>query len=151
MDFEEDVFIQGENVEPSASKTDFASGGAYVVAGLGSSFSETYSVEFTFRNVFPGRQRLEWGANYRPSGVYTIYINDEPIGEYDIFKLRSALLSVTGEIFSPNSSGFNRVDFWVENLTEYGDVRVKFEYKESGTSANNGFNIDYVSLIPSPL
>ncbi len=58
---------------------------------------------------------------------------------------------MTGEIFSPNTSGFNRVDFWVENLTEYGDVRVKFEYKESGASSNNGFNIDYVSLIPAPL
>ncbi len=149
--WKESVIVQGEIVEPSGSKSDFASGGGYVVAGLGNSFAGSYSVEFTFQNIFPGRHRLEWGANYRPSGIYTIYINDDPIGEYDIFNLRSALLSVTGDIFSPNSAGFNRVDFWVENLTEYGDVRVKFEYKESGFSTNNGFNIDYVSLFPSPL
>lgn len=149
--WKEDVIVQGEIVEPTGFKSDLASGGGYVVAGLGSSFAGTYSVEFTFKNIFPGRYRLEWGANYRPSGVYTVYINDEPIGEYDIFNLRSALLSVTGEIFSPNSAGFNKVDFWVENLTEYGDVRVKFEYKERGFSNNNGFNIDYVSLIPSTL
>ena len=149
--WKESVIVQGEIVEPTKLKSDFASEGGYVVAGLGNSFAGTYSVEFTFQNIFPGRYRLEWGANYRPSGVYTVYINDEAIGEYDIFNLRSALYSVTGEIFSPNSAGFNKVDFWVENLTEYGDVRVKFEYKTKGVSKSNGFNIDYVSLIPSPL
>ena len=66
-----------------------------------------------------------------------------------MFNLRYSLQSVTGEIFAPNSAGFNRVDFWVENLTEYGEVRIKFEFIDRGVSSDNGFNIDYVSLIPA--
>jgi hypothetical protein len=45
--------------------------------------------------------------------------------------------------------GFNRKDFWVENLTEFGDVTIRFEYLGPGSQENNGLNIDYVKLIPA--
>jgi len=116
---------------------------------LGRSFSDTYSVEFSFHDIFPGRQRLEWRANYRPSGIFNVYINDLQVGQFDMYNFRYSIPSVTGERFAPES-GFNRVDFLVEHLTDYGDVTVRFEFVDSGISSDNGFNIDYVSLIPFP-
>ena len=148
--WKEDVNVQGAIVEPTESKSEQASGGSSVVVILGRNFSGEYSVEVTYRNIFPGRHRLEWRANYRPSGIYKIYVNDWPIGEFDTYNLRSTLQSVTGDLFRPSSSGFNSVDFWVENLEEFGDVRVRFEFMDSGRSSDDGFNLDYVSLTPAP-
>ena len=143
------VTVIGANVEPTESMTDLASGGSMVSVVLGRNFSEPYSVEFAFQDIFPGRHRLEWRANYRPSGVYAVFVNDQQVGQFDMYNFRYSIPSVTGERFAPES-GFNRVDFWVDNLTEYGDVKVRFEFVDGGISADNGFNIDYVSLIPSP-
>ncbi len=143
------VTVLGTNVEPRESKTDLASEGSMVSVILGRNFSETYSVEFAFHDIFPGQHRLEWRANYRPSGIFAVFVNDQQIGEFDMYNLRYSIPSVTGERFAPES-GFNRVDFWVNNLTEYGDVKVRFEFVDGGISSDNGFNIDYVSLIPVP-
>lgn len=145
------VKVEGEIIEPEMAKSEDASEGKAVLVRLGRSFTGEYSVEFSFYNVFPGRHRLVWQANYRPSGVYKIYINDEQISEFDTYKLRNTLLSVTGDLFLPNEAGYNKKDFWVENLTDFGEVRVRFEYKEKGSVSDNGFNIDFVSLISAPL
>ncbi|MFC2079998.1 fasciclin domain-containing protein [Bacteroidota bacterium] len=147
----ESVKLSGEIIEPEMLYSNEASNGRVAITRMGFSFSGTYSVEFTFQNIFPGRHRLEWRAPYRPSGVFTIYVNNEEVGEFDSFNLRYSIPSITGSIFRPSSAGFNSVDFWVNNITEYGDVKVKFEFKESGVSSDNGLAIDYVSLIPAPL
>jgi len=72
------------------------------------------------------------------------------VGQYDTFNLGKPLISVTGDIiFRPSSGGFNSVDFWVENIQDYGDVSVRFEYMGSGAYQVDGLSIDYVSLIPA--
>jgi len=147
--WKEDVSVLGVNVEPIETKTDFASEGSMVSIVLGRNFSDSYSVEFTFQDIFPGRHRLEWRANYRPSGIYAVYVNDLQVGQFDVYNFRYSIPSVTGERFAPEN-GFNRVDFLVEHLTDYGDVKVRFEFVDGGISSDNGFNIDYVSLIPYP-
>lgn len=148
--WKESVKLTGEIIEPIKTTSDQASGNELVVVNMGRSFSGNYSVEMYFQNIFPGRHRFEWKANYRPSGVYNIYVNDELIRTFDTYNLRNPLLSVTGELFRPSSSGFNILDFYVENLTEFGEVKVRFEFVESGVFSTDGFNIDYVSLIPEP-
>jgi hypothetical protein len=45
--------------------------------------------------------------------------------------------------------GFNRKDWWVENILDFGDVSIRFEYLGPGAQSTNGFNIDYVTLIPA--
>jgi len=147
----EDVVLSGEIFEPYEQTSSETSGGKYMVIPMGQNFSGEFAIEFTFPNIFPRRYRLEWRAIFRPSGTFKIFINDEEVGQYDSYKLRDPLLSVTGDIiFRPSDAGFNSVDFWVENITEYGDVKIRFEYIESGAYSVNGFNMDYVSLIPSP-
>lgn len=145
------ISLSGEFFEPVRLNSGQASGNGYLVVSMDRSFSGEYSVEIPFRNIFPGRYRLEWRANYRPSGVFKIFVNDVEVGQYDTYNLRLPLISVTGDvIYRPSSAGFNTVDFWVENITEFGDVNIRFEFVESGASTVDGFIIDYVSLIPSP-
>ena len=104
------------------------------------------------------KYRLVWRANYRPSGSYSVSVNDQVLKyqdkfgremeEFDNYLLRQSVISVTGERFIPEGV-FNKKDYWVENLVEFGDVEIKFEYKGTGSQSNNGFNIDYVALIPA--
>jgi len=93
------------------------------------------------------KYRLEWRGNFRPSGLYAIYVNDEKIGEFDSFRFNRSIISVTGERFL-SDNGYNTKDFRVENLTEYGDVRIRFEFIDSGDQSSNGLNIDFIKLIP---
>lgn len=149
--WKEDVVLTGEIFEPYESSSSQASGNKYLVVSMGPSFTGEFSIEFTFPNIFPRRYRMEWRANYRPSGNYKIFVNDEEVGQYDTYNLRNPLISVGEEIiFRPSSGGFNSVDFWVENINDYGDVKVRFDFIESGAYAVDGFALDYLSLIPTP-
>jgi hypothetical protein len=76
-----------------------------------------------------------------------VYVNDEKVGEFDLFHLRNVVMSVTGQMFIP-SGGLNSKDFEVNNITEYGDVKIGIKYIGSGVQTNNGFTMDYMALIP---
>jgi hypothetical protein len=148
-DFEwnEDVVASGISVAPDKQAALQASEGFIVNVQLPRNYSGEYALEINFKNVFPMKYRLLWRANYRPSGLFAIYVNDTQIDVFDTYNLRSSILSVTGERFIPES-GYNFKDWWVENLTEFGDVKIRFEYLGSGSSSSNGINIDYLVLIP---
>ncbi|MDX9882115.1 MAG: fasciclin domain-containing protein [Prolixibacteraceae bacterium] len=143
--WKEGVTVSGAIVRPSKLSTQFES---IVNVDLGRNYSGKYSVRFTFKDVWPTKYRLVWRANYRPSGLYAVYVNEQKIGQFDTYSLINSVVSVTGERFIPSANGFNRKDFWVENITEFGDVSIRFEYLGSGLSPGNGFNIDYVELVP---
>jgi len=151
------VKTTGAIIAPQKSYSKGASGGSSVNVPFDRNYAGEYSMEFTFKNLFPMRYRLEWHANYRPSGLYEVYVNDQLLEyndkfgnvftSFDSYDLRNSITSVTGERFLPDL-GFNSRDYWVDHLSEYGDVRVKFKYIGAGGSSTNGFNIDYVKLIP---
>jgi len=145
--WKEDVSASGLVVAPNKLTALEASGGSIVNVSFPRNYSGDYALEFNFKNVFPRKYRLEWRANYRPSGLYAIYINDEKIGEFDNYNLSQSVLSVTGERYLPEN-GYNSKDWWVENITEFGDVHIRFEYMGPGTVKSNGLNIDYLVLIP---
>jgi len=146
--WKEGVEATGTPVSPIGIGSSIASGGSSLIAPFSRGFTGEFSLQFTLKNILPMRYRLIWGANSRPSGLFAIYVNDEYIGEFDSFKFRSTVQSVTEEYFRPNE-GFNRKDFWIENLTEFGDVNIRFEYLGPGSQENNALNIDYVELIPA--
>ena len=151
------VIVSGAVIEPVKLAADVASGGALVNVTFVRNYAGKYNVEFTFKDLFPMRYRIEWRANSRPSGLFSVYVNDQVLEwqdkfgnsytEFDTNLLQNSVISVTGERFLP-VDGFNTRDYWVENLTDYGDVKVRFEYKGPGASSTNGFNIDYIKLIP---
>lgn len=142
------VTVSGLVAEPMKQYSESASEGEYVVVSFPRKYSGDYTFEFEFEDLFPMKYRLVWAASYRPSGVYSLYINNEKIGEYDNYNLRSTVISVTGEYFSP-VDGLNRKDWWVDNIVDFGNVTVRFEYIGPGAQATNGFNIDYIALIPA--
>jgi len=155
--WKEGVVVSGAIVSPDWLDADVASEGALVNVNLGRNFAGEYKMEFSFRDLFPMRYRLEWRANSRPSGLFAVYVNDQLLEysdkfgnihtEFDTNELKQSIISVTGERFL-SQDGFNIRDYWVEHLTSYGDVTVRFEFLGSGANATDGFNIDYIKLIP---
>lgn len=146
--WKENVTVTGLVAEPSKQLATQASEKSIVIVSFPRNYSGSYIVEFFFTNVFPMKYRLEWRANYRPSGIFAVYIDDFKLGEFDTYSLRSSIISVTGQRFVP-VEGFNKKDWWVENLEDFGDVKIRFEYLGPGSQSTNGFNIDYIALIPA--
>ena len=156
--WKEDVKASGLVVSPEKKYANEASGKAMVDVTFGTDYSGEYSLEFNFTNVFPMKYRFEWHANYRPSGIYSVYVNDQLVqlqdkyGDsrdvFDTYFLQSSIISVSGDRFIPDN-GYNSTDAWVEEITEFGSVKIRFEYIDSGEGKINGFNIDYVALIPA--
>ena len=142
---------------PSVSTSSDASGGELLVINFGQNFSGTFKLEFSFKNIFPMQYRFEWRGTSRPSGNYAVYANDELLEygdkwgnvytEFDSYKLRSDVYSVTNEYFRVDN-GYNTRDYYINNQDEFGEITIRFEYLDSGSSSTNGFNLDYVKLIP---
>ncbi|MCP4312464.1 MAG: fasciclin domain-containing protein [Bacteroidetes bacterium] len=155
--WKEDVRVWGAVIEPERLEAEVASGGALVNLTFVRDYAGEYNVEYTFTDLFPMRYRLEWRANSRPSGLFSVYVNGQVLEyqdkwgnvytEFDTNDLKQSVVSVTGERFLAEG-GFNMRDYWVDHITEYGDVTIRFEYKGPGANSTNGFNIDYVKLIP---
>ena len=148
--------LSGAIIPPEKGFSSVASNGALVNVTFDRNYKGNYSLEFTLANLFPMRYRLEWRANSRPSGVFEVYVNDKILTwenkfgtqtTFDTYDLRNSIISVTGERFLAED-GYNIRDYWIENLTDFGDVTIRFEYVGPGGSSNNGFNIDYIKLIP---
>ena len=144
------VVSGGAGRTPTLSFHGSADNDSLIQLDLGSRFPGPFMMEFKIPQVFPQRYRLEWKSNSRPSGLFEVYVNDVLVGQIDLFTLRGIKQSVTGELFIP-SGGLNRVDFLVDHITEYGDVKIGIKYISRGGATNNGFVIDYFSLIPFPL
>lgn len=148
----------GTYFNPIVNVANDASGGELLGFNFPRGFSDEWGINITFRNVFPLKYRLEWQANFRPSGKYRVYVNDalltykDRFGDvqdaFDTYDLNKAVISVTGDRFIPTDGGINKRDYFVENLSEFGDVEVKIEYVDSGSQETNGFSIDYIALVP---
>jgi hypothetical protein len=153
------VTVSGYVVAPIKQRATEASEKALVNVSFPRNFNGQYNIEFHFTNIFPMKYRLEWRASYRPSGLYSVYVNDQiletkdrfgrTITEFDTYNLRQSMLSVDGVTRFLPSGNFNTVDYYVENITGFGDVKIRFEYKGPGIASENGFNIDFVALVPA--
>ena len=141
------VTTSGSLVDPKIFNNYNAENDSIIIVEFGNYYNGEFMLEFYLPNLYPQRYRLELGSQSRPSGVFEFLIQDEPVGEFDLFRLRNAIQSVTGEFFIPNF-GFNRVDFLVNNITEQGPVKVGIRYIQRGGASQNGILIDYISLIP---
>jgi hypothetical protein len=133
----------------------FASKDTTVNISFDNNYSNNYSVTFTMKNVFPNNYRLVWRTNYRTTGIYAIYVNGEKVKlgleEYEAYDTRNLIngfFSVQGFKLYADNRGFCTVDGWVNNISEFGDVKIKFEYLGPGISSDNGLHIDYVALLP---
>lgn len=156
--WKEEVFIEGATYVPVKGSATEASGNYLVSSTFDRNFPGPWSLSVTFKNVFPRQYVLNWRAGFRPSGNYSVYVNDvlleyvdrfgRTLTEFDTYELRGALTSVTGDRLIPDGN-FNTRDYYVNNLTEFGDVTVKIVYNGPGSQSSNGFVLDYLSLTPA--
>lgn len=145
--FKEGVKITGTGQPPTKEFARSADNDSLMNLELGIRYTDEMMLEFFIPDVLPQRYRLVWSANFRPSGLFEVYVNDEMIGQMDMFNMRRTQVSVTGEFFIPEE-GINKIDFWVDNIEEYGNVKISLKYVDSGLGNFNGISIDYISLVP---
>jgi uncharacterized surface protein with fasciclin (FAS1) repeats len=113
-------------------------------------YSGAYSVEFNIETLFPRKYLMVVRTHMYVGGIYDIYLNDELVmtmDYYDYVRDREIWWSVHEGRYLPEN-GFNRFDCWVENKLDYGETRIRFEYREPGKVSNNGLVIDYIEFLP---
>ncbi len=115
------------------------------------SYSGNFSLEFNTKNLFPRKYAMIVRTHMNIGGIYDIYVNNELVKTfdwYDFVKYKQIIPSVLGGRYLPTGN-FNSFDFWVNNMTEYGSAKIRFEYKEPGKVTNNGLVIDYIDFVPA--
>lgn len=156
------VKLVGNNsFQPIMQKIAGASNDTVINVEFGKKYNGEYAITFKIKNVFPRIYRFVWKTNYRVSGIYSIYVNGEKIllgnpdfygnsVELDIFTLdnRQGFHSMRGYKIWPSTAGYLELDGKVTNLTEFGDVEIKIEYRGPGKASINGLNMDYIALLP---
>jgi len=151
FNWKDEVILSGESIGiPQSLNSIYGSGGRVLTVKLAPELS--FSMEFKIPNVLPMRYRFLWRGNSSLAGNYRIYVNDEEIGEFDTWEFfQKKIWSVKdGIIFRKQDGDYNMKDFWVENITEYGDVSVRIEFLGPSESRpyDVGMVMDYVELIP---
>jgi hypothetical protein len=113
-------------------------------------YTGNFSVEFYSRNLFPRKYLMVVNTIMNIGGIYDVYVNDKLVQSfdyYDFLRFGGYNYGVTGIRYNPNGN-FNKFDMLVDNITEYGRVKIRFEYKAPSSIASNGLIIDYIDFIP---
>lgn len=134
-----------------------ASNDSVLVVNFDKGYTGAYSVKFKSTNLFPRKYRMEVLTHMDIGGIYNIYINNvllkrsptdvNSFNYYDYVRSRGIIKSVSGATFVPRGR-FNKFDFYVDNITEYGKPTIRFEYKGPGNCPGNGLAIDALYFIP---
>lgn len=165
----DEVKIEGNvDYQPLRQEVLGASNDHVVTVNFDKNFNGQYDVTMTMKDVFPLKYRLVWRTQYRTSGVFSIYVNGKriPLGLFQTDEFDTENIITDGGFYSvrglggdyimnyPDSRGFCDVDGYVDNLTDFGDVEIKLEYKGPGQGVslglNSGLSIDYIGLLPAP-
>ncbi len=111
-----------------------------------------FSIEFNSPSLFPRKYRMVVKTHMDFGGIYDISVNGElmrTFDYYDFIRFKGIMFSVNQRDRFIPTGRFNKFDLWVDNLTEYGRAKIKFEYKGPGSAPNNGFVIDYIEFVPA--
>ncbi|HEX2395780.1 MAG TPA: hypothetical protein VHI78_10560, partial [Bacteroidales bacterium] len=115
-------------------------------------YTGRYSVDFNVKNLFPRKYLAVVRTVMRVGGIYDIYVNDELMRtfDYNAYKLNSGTINsvVPLKRYNPEPLGYNKFDFWIDNLDEYGKARIRIEYRGPSTLTTNGLVIDYIQFVP---
>lgn len=128
-----------------------ASNDSILIVNFSKGYTGTYSIQFNARNLFPRKYRMVVSTHMDIGGIYEIYVNNVLVKTFDYYDFvvsRGLLKSVTGSTFVPKGR-YNKFDFWVENITDYGRPSIRFEYKGPGRAPGNGLALDLIEFIPA--
>jgi len=120
-------------------------------------YDGAYYLEFNVDNLLPRTYLMVVRTHMEVGGIYNVYVNDELLATfdwYDYILRRGIIPSVGGRCNPITKSGryvpegsFNYFDLWVENLTDYGEAKIKFEYIGPGDLTSNGLVLDYIDFL----
>lgn len=114
-------------------------------------YTGKYSVEFKGPNLFPGKYQMIIETHMDYGGLWDIYVNGELVKSFNYYEFRrmnGVITSVTGQRFFPRGR-YNKFDMYVEEITSYDEIDIKFDYKGPGTMVPyNGLLIDYIEFVP---
>jgi uncharacterized surface protein with fasciclin (FAS1) repeats len=129
-----------------------ASNDSIMKVSFPSRYNKQFSLEFNVETLFPRRFLMVFRTIMRIGGLYEIYVNDELVKtfDYSVYNPPNSgiIYSVTGKRYIPTSDGYNRFDCWLENLTTYGQAKIRIEYKGPSNLTQNGLILDYIEFIP---
>lgn len=128
-----------------------------LIVNFDKGYKGTYVLQFFSKDLFPRKYRMVVTTHMDIGGLYDIYVNDVLVKSFDYYlyvRNRTIINSVDGVTkFAPLTAGggrYNKFDCWVDNITEYGKAKIRFEYKGPSTSVpNNGLVIDAIEFIPA--
>lgn len=136
--------------EPNQAFINSASNDTVITVFFPNRYNGKFSLEFYSENLFPRKYLMVVSTHMDVGGVYNIYVNDELVSTfdyYDFIRYRGIMPSVTGSRYLPDGR-FNKFDFWVNNIVDYGRAKIRFEYNEPGKISGNGLILDYISFVP---
>lgn len=129
-----------------------ASNDSIIRVNLPKGYRGKFSVEFKTPSLFPRRYVMSVSTHMDIGGIYNIYVNDQLVKTFDYYAYitgRGIINSVTGARLLPRGR-FNRFDMYVDNITEYGSAKIKFEYAGPSLVPTNGLVIDFIEFKPAP-
>jgi hypothetical protein len=143
--------VSKETFVPNADFVVNASNDSILKVNFPNKFEGQYSVEFNTLPLFPRRYLAVVRTHMDYGGIYEIYVNDELVKTfdyYDFIRYKGVVPSTVPGIRFIADGRYNKFDFWVENITEYGKAKVRFEYKGPSQVRYNGFVMDYIDFVP---
>lgn len=134
---------------PAANFVVTASNDSILRVSFPSKYEGKFNVEFESEPLFPRRYLVVIRTHMDNGGIYDIYINDELVKTFDYYdftRYRGVIPSVIPGVRYIADGRYNKFDFWIDNITEYGNAKIRFEYRGPGQVANNGFVFDYIQF-----
>lgn len=154
--FQKFTWLKGVNVTSSTTFPPIrelvpsASNDSIMKVNFTKGYTGTFNLEFNIGTLFPRKYLMVVRTHMYVGGIYDIYVNDELVMTmdwYDYVRNREVWFSVAGGAYRPEG-GYNRFDCFIENKLEYGQTKIRFEYKEPGRVQSNGLVIDYIDFVP---
>lgn len=154
----DEVKVTGQPFNPSRATNSFSVFGSTLLVDMGNNFTGDFSFAYKYKNIFPAVYKLSIRASVSRTGIYNIFVNGKqypvdiydgrgPQYDFDFFNLRNGVISSVTFEYYPFENNFSQFDILVDNITEFGDVEIKLEYKGPGRNRNSsGLNIDLISL-----
>jgi uncharacterized surface protein with fasciclin (FAS1) repeats len=153
FDWYEDVSVSStRSFAPLQEYISYASNDSIISVRFPNHYEGSFDLEFYTDAIFPADKYLVIvGTHMDIGGIYNVYVNDELVREafdyYEYVIRRGILPSVAGGLYKPVER-FNKFDFWVENHTDYGRVKIRFEYVGPGDISKQGLVIDHIDFVP---
>lgn len=150
--WQEDVTVVSDKTfKPEADFVNIASNDSILKVQFDDAYEGEFSVEFESEPLFPRRYLFVVRTHMDFGGIYDIYVNDELVKTFDyndFTRYRGIIQSAVPGIRFIAVGRYNKFDFWVDNITEYGRAKIRFEYRGPSTSRYNGLLLDYISCVP---